>query len=243
MKRYWEIDALRGTAVVAMIGYHFFWDLQFLDLMEVEIGSGLWRWLAMSIGFTFLFVVGTSLALSHYRVRDSYSCQQKVKKYGVRGLKLIALGVVISLVTWAVIGEGFIFFGILHCIGLSVMLSVPFLKLEGGNLLLGATVIVLGVVVGDIVLGHPWLSWLGFTFHGMYTIDYYPLIPWFGAVLLGVGVGNILYSKKGRKFSLEDLSSFGPVKSLARLGRTSLLIYLLHQPVMLGLLYGVMLTL
>ncbi len=240
MKRYWEIDLFRGAAVVAMIGYHLFWDLDFLDLMEIGISSGPWRWLAMSIGFSFLFIVGISLALSHYRIRDSYSLKEKVWKYGTRGLKLLLLGVAISAVTWAVIGRGFIFFGILHCIGLSVVLAVPFLGLKAENILLGAMIIVLGVAVGQVSLGHPWLSWLGFTFQGMYTIDYYPLVPWFGAVLLGLGLGNMVYKKNGRRFAVRDLSSERFVRPLTGLGRNSLLIYLLHQPVMLGLLYGML---
>ncbi|MCB0064880.1 MAG: DUF1624 domain-containing protein, partial [Caldilineaceae bacterium] len=67
-------------------------------------------------------------------------------------------------------------------------------------------------------------------------LDYFPLVPWFGIVLLGIGVGNLLYDHSRRTFVLPDLSNVTVVQWLQRLGRNSLLIYLLHQPLLFVLL-------
>jgi uncharacterized membrane protein len=69
-------------------------------------------------------------------------------------------------------------------------------------------------------------------------VDYYPLLPWGGAALLGVACGRLNYPDGRRRLSLPDLSAAAPVRALRFLGRHSLLIYLLHQPILLGALFG-----
>jgi len=71
----------------------------------------------------------------------------------------------------------------------------------------------------------------------LYTVDYFPLLPWFGVCLLGVVVGDILYSGNERRFRMPDLSKYKPAKIFQWVGQHSLIIYLLHQPVIAGALF------
>lgn len=68
--------------------------------------------------------------------------------------------------------------------------------------------------------------------------DYYPLVPWFGFALLGIWAGWRLYPGRTRRFTLPDLAHVAPIRALSFLGRHSLVIYLVHQPVLLALLIG-----
>ncbi|MCD4800984.1 MAG: DUF1624 domain-containing protein, partial [Methanococcoides sp.] len=72
---------------------------------------------------------------------------------------------------------------------------------------------------------------------GFRSYDYFPLIPWFGVMLIGIFIGNELYPQCKRKFALSDISEFLPIRILMYMGKRSLLIYLLHQPVLIAILY------
>lgn len=88
----------------------------------------------------------------------------------------------------------------------------------------------------SIQVDHSWLVWLGITPPQYYPVDFFPLFPYFGLVLLGVAVGNMVYNKNGRGFSLPDLSELAPVRILRFLGSHSLPIYMIHQPVLFAIL-------
>jgi len=105
------------------------------------------------------------------------------------------------------------------------------------NLLLGIVFIALGIYVKNLTVSFPWFLWLGLTPARFYSIDYFPLLPWFGVVLIGVFFGNSLYPHYTRNFYLHDLSKFAVIRFLTFLGRHSLLIYLIHQPVLIASLY------
>ncbi|NIM47536.1 MAG: DUF1624 domain-containing protein, partial [Candidatus Aenigmarchaeota archaeon] len=77
-----------------------------------------------------------------------------------------------------------------------------------------------------------WLLWLGFTPKNYYTFDYFPILPWFGITLLGIYFGNLLYKNGKRRFKIKDVSNVSIVKFLTFLGRKSLIIYLVHQPLL-----------
>ena len=81
----------------------------------------------------------------------------------------------------------------------------------------------------------PWLLWLGFVPAGDQAVDYFPLIPWFGLVLIGLFLGRVLYADNRRRLPLPDLSRLLPIKALQWLGQRSLPIYLLHQIVLYAL--------
>ena len=232
-QRLWEIDALRGIAIVMMVSYHIYFDIYFLKIFDVPFFS------AWYIGALFLFLVGVSLTLSYSRVYKKYSFRQLLTKYAKRGVMVFSLGLLITGVTWLIIPQWFIIFGILHCIGLCIILG--FLVIHGKtiNIVLGLTVIMVGLWLYTMARwGFSWLFWLGFVPNEYQTLDYFPLLPWFGVVLLGIAVGNILYAQGKRQFLLPDWSSFPLFRFLGTLGKHSLLIYLIHQPIILAIIFA-----
>lgn len=158
-------------------------------------------------------------------------------RYLRRGAFIFAAGMLITLATMALMEEGYIIFGILHLIGLSVVLAYPLITRTGENFILGALLVVAGLFLQQMSFDFPWLLWLGLKPHGFYTLDWFPLLPWFGFVLFGVGLGNIFYRGGERRFSMEWGGKGRLAVTLQWLGRHSLVIYLLHQPVSIMLLF------
>jgi len=235
--RFREIDAARGIAILMMIVFHTVFDLSFFMIAPVDVATGFWRNFAMATASLFLFVVGISLVVSHARSSVILSGFALTKKFLVRGAGILALGLLVTLATWLYLHEGFIIFGILHLIGVSVMLSVLFFRFGKYNILIGLLFIAGGFFIGT-VHGPIWLLPLGIQPVSFASVDYTPLIPWFGAVLVGIGVGEFLYSGGVRRFTAPYVPD-PVVQPLAFIGRYSLLIYLVHQPVIILLLAAV----
>ncbi|MBE7549922.1 MAG: DUF1624 domain-containing protein [Anaerolineales bacterium] len=235
--RLWEVDTLRGVAIVLMLIYHFTWDLVYFGLYQANLLAGPWQWFARGIATIFIFVMGISLTLSDTRERRRLGQPPSFKKYLGRGGKIFGLGLLVTVGTYFFIGRGFVIFGILHLLGLSIILAYPFLRSSPWvNLVAGLVVIVAGIYVDRLVVSYPWLIWLGVKQAGIYMVDYYPVLPWFGLSLLGIFAGYSLYPQGVRHFALPNLAAFPLVRGLRFLGRHSLLIYVIHQPILIGLL-------
>lgn len=236
-QRFWEIDVLRGVAIIMMILYHLLFDLTFFHIYQIDLGSLPLRLFLYPIGTLFLLLVGVSLTISYTRAYEHMSAHQLRWKFILRGLFIFSGGMVITLATWLYIRDGYIIFGVLHCIGLSIILAYPLIEQRFSSLFLGIVCIVSGIYLQAMVtVGFPWLLWLGFIPQNFYTLDYFPLLPWFGVVLVGIFLGHTFYTSSTRKFSLPDYSDKKTVRSVSFLGRHSLLIYFIHQPILLGLL-------
>jgi uncharacterized membrane protein len=237
--RLWEVDTLRGIAIVEMVFYHFTWDLNYFGLYQANLLVGPWQIFARNIASTFLFVLGVSLTLSHTRASQQAGHSALFTKYLRRGGQIFGLGMVITAVTYFFIGRGFVIFGIVHLLGLSIILAYPFLgRNRWGSLFGGLLAIGLGAYLNTFTVTFPWLIWLGVKQGGRYMVDYYPLLPWSGVALLGVFVGYTLYPQATRRFRLPDLSELAPVRGLRFLGRHSLLIYLIHQPILFAIFFA-----
>lgn len=235
--RLWEVDTLRGVAIVLMLIYHFTWDLVYFGLYQANLLAGPWQWFARGIATIFIFVMGISLTLSDTRERQRQGQFPSFKKYLWRGGKIFALGLLVTVGTYFFIGRGFVIFGILHLLGLSIILAYPFLRSSRWVSLVGGLVIIAaGIYVDTWVVSYPWLIWLGVKQAGIYMVDYYPVLPWFGLSLLGIFAGYSLYPQGVRRFALPNLAGLPPVRGLRFLGRHSLLIYVIHQPILIGLL-------
>jgi uncharacterized membrane protein len=242
--RFQEVDLLRGFAIVLMVLYHLVFDLNYFAVCEIDISSGFWPAVARAAASLFLLLVGLSLTLSHSRARllgQEHGYPSRLLK---RSAWILGLALGVSVVTYLFIGKGFIVFGVLHLIGLSLLLAYPFLRMCGANFIFGLLVILLGIYLQNISVGFPWLLWLGLAPEGFYSIDYFPVFPWFGVILVGMGLGGQLYPGYRRRISMPDFAGSSLVRTLAFLGRNSLAIYLAHQPVMIALfcLSGVSLT-
>jgi uncharacterized membrane protein len=234
--RLWEVDTVRGIAVVLMVFYHFVFDLAYFDVYAADMYRGPWQVFARSIGTTFIVVMGVSLTLRHNRLRLELGQGKLFRKYLARGATLVGWGMVITVVTYFVVGRGFVVFGILHLLGLSTVLAFPFLRSRWSSLAGGLVVLGVGFYVNQLVSEGPWLIWLGVQEFGRFMVDWYPMFPWFGFALVGAFLGFTLWPGGRRRFGLPDLSQTAPVRGLTFLGRHSLLIYLIHQPILFGIL-------
>ena len=258
--RFWEIDFLRGLAVVLMLGYHFLYDLDFFRLAEFELNSGLLSYIGRGSAEMFILVSGAALSISYSRANGpgaspsaspsasnsssalssaltSALTSKLFRKYLRRGLKLFTLGLVLTAVTRVFLPERYILFGILHFFGVSAILAYPYLKLKEANLLMALLFLIPGYWLGTRTFGFSTLIWLGFRPEHFQALDYFPVFPWFGMILLGIYLGNSLYAGGIRQFAVPALESSGAVKGFSWLGKHSLFIYFIHQPLFLALLW------
>ena len=232
-ERFWEIDFFRGIAVIAMIVFHFLFDLNYFAGYAFELHSGLWWLVGRFSGAGFLLLVGLTLTISYSRAKKEKKWQGLFSKYFFRGLIVFGMGLLVTIATFLFVPEGTIFFGILHLIGASLVLAFPFLEKKYLALFFSAIIFFLGLHLSRFSFDFPWLLWLGFYPKNFYTFDYYPVLPWFGVVLLGVFLGNLLYPSAKPRFSFPDISNYFPINFLCFLGRKSLLAYFLHQLVLI----------
>src|SRR5919206_3692964 len=195
MARFWEVDAARGVAIIMMVIYHTTYDLDALGGYDVDATSGNWALFADATAGLFLFLVGVSLAIS--RSRSGLTGWRLFGKYLARGLRILAYGMVLTVVFLA-LGMGVVAFGILHLIGVSIILAYPFLRLRFTNLVLGILIFAAGqyVLAQDLYSQSIWLLPFGVVPEDMIMPDYRPLLPWFGVVLIGLYVGNVVYGRR-----------------------------------------------
>jgi uncharacterized membrane protein len=233
--RFWEVDAARGVAILMMVGYHLTYDLDTFGGYDIESTSGFWAYFADATASAFLFLVGISLAISYARAGARRGI---FGRYLRRGLRIFGYGMALTIV-FSVLGMGVVAFGILHLIGVSIILAYPLLRYRFANLILGASIIAVGwyLRAQDVSSESPFLLPLGVLPTDLPMPDYRPLLPWFGVVLLGLFAGNVLYGC-GKQPAGVPREAPLVVKPLLPLGRNSLFIYLVHQPILLALLAG-----
>ena len=234
MDRFWEVDAARGVAIIMMMVYHSTYDLDTLGGNGIQSTTGYWALFADVTAGLFLFLVGVSLAIS--RARTSLTGWRLFRKYLARGLRILAYGVVLTVVFLA-LGMGVVAFGILHLIGISIILAYPFLRLRLTNLVLGTLIFVAGqyILAQGLDSQSFWLLPFGIVPEGVIMPDYRPLLPWFGVVLIGLFFGNVVYGDGRRPAGLGDKAPM-LARPLLPPGRNSLFIYLIHQPIIIALL-------
>ncbi len=238
--RFFEIDALRGIAVIAMIAFHFLFALNFLAGYSFELTSGILLLMGRFAAIAFIFLVGISLTLSYNRTKKHKHGIDLFCKYLSRGVWIFFLGLIIALITFLFSPQYTVFFGVLQCIGISIILAFPFLafkflKGRATNFFLGWIIIIAGFFVSGILIQSPWLLWIGLRPIGFQSFDYFPLFPWFGLVLLGIFAGNVFYPDGKRSFLLPNIQANPLIAFFSFLGRHSLIIYFLHFPVLIGL--------
>ncbi len=228
-ERLFHIDLLRGLAIAMMVVFHFTFDLDHFGFVEVNMLSDpFWLNFRLVIVSLFLGLVGFSLQLSAgKRIR----LRPYLKRLGL----LVGSAALISLGTWIMYGDKMILFGVLHFIALASVLGLLFRRLYWSNLLLGV-----GVLFFSSWFSHPWFNapawhWIGLTTQLPSTLDYVPLFPWFGVVLIGMFLGRLSEEYGWLRKKGEGRNPL--TRLLALSGRHSLLIYMVHQPILFGALY------
>ena len=219
------LDLARGIAILAMIAFHFCFDLTYWQLASFNmLGDWRWIWSRNLIVTAFLAIMGISLVLGH-----GLAAHRFWRRLGQLGVAALA----ISLISWLMFGERFIYFGVLHFVLVASVLGRGLLFLPRKPWLwgvVGLLCLLVGLAPGFAAMAPRWLNWLGLAAVKPATEDYVPLLPWLGVVLRGMVAGAWLAARGGAGSPLSSL----PGRCLVWLGRHSLLIYLLHQPLLMA---------
>lgn len=227
--RYALIDTLRGTAIMLMVAYHFCFDLNYFGVLHQNFNySAFWLAARAVIVSLFLLLVGTGSVLSAQHADP--------QSFKLRMIKLLLAACAVSLGSYLMFPGSYIYFGILHFILVASLIARPFSRFYHLNLLLGTAALTAGLAYSHPLFDLAPLQWIGFMTHKPITEDYVPLFPWIGVVLLGIYAGKFIFMH-GREYWLTIAPFEGYLKFPAWLGKHSLAIYLVHQPVMLGILY------
>jgi uncharacterized membrane protein len=224
------IDALRGFALCLMIVYHFSFDLRLFGVIAADFEHDpFWLGFRAVIVSLFMGLVGVSLVLSD---RAGASAAHFWRRVAI----IAACALAVSAASWVAFPRSFIYFGILHCIAVASVLGRPLVRWPASAFVVGCAIIVAGLTLSHPAFDKPMLSAVGFVTHKPVTEDYVPLAPWAGVVFIGIALGQLLARQ-----SFEVIAPLGAAPALLRwLGRHSLAIYMVHQPILLGILWLVL---
>ena len=230
--RIWELDALRGVCILCVIVVHFLFDLSFFGGLNLTLPA--WYVFIQEYGGAiFVVLSGVCVTLGSKSVR--------------RGLIVFACGMLITAVTYGMYRLGMsgadvvVKFGVLHLLGVCMLVYPAFKKLPPAALaLLGLAIAITGYAIRGVVVPQHWLFPLGLTYEGFTSSDYFPLFPQLGYFLIGAAIGKTAYREK-KTLLPGSFQKTGIARFFCWCGRQSLFIYLLHQPIVYGLLELVLL--
>lgn len=222
-QRIWEIDFVRGIAIILMIIFHFIVDLKDFYSYPLDYLNGFWYLEGKLSAILFILLCGVSATLGKNSTRH--------------GITIFIWAMVLTVITYLYNENNYIRFGILHFLGIS-LLSVHFIRQLPSYwlMILSLAILVIGNTIFNQYITNPYLFPIGLKSYTFVSMDYYPLFPWYGVFLVGIMFGQVFYGNK-RSFSASQLCSFPPFKLITYLGKHSLPIYLVHQPILLFLLY------
>lgn len=225
------IDIARTLALLGMALFHLTFDLEMFGFLPPGTVAmpGPWAYFARLVAGSFIFLAGVSLVLAH---GDGIRWHAFLRRLGI--LVLAALAITVG--TYAVMPDAFVFFGILHAIAAFSVIGLMFLRMPPLiTLAVAAAVFTLPWVWTHPVFQAPALLWLGLAPVPPRAMDFEPLFPWLAPFLAGMAL-----TKAAKASSLWPILSRPSGPLLHRLtwpGRHSLVVYLVHQPILIGLVW------
>lgn len=234
------VDALRGAVMVWMTIFHWCFDLSHAGYWAQNFLSDLfWTLQRTAIVGVFLFCAGLGQAFALHH-------KQNWGHFGRRWAQIAGGALLVSIGSWAIFPQSFIYFGVLHGIAVMLVLARCSGSWSTARLWLAGALALALPWLAPVVLAGPaadWaeffnaksLNWLGWVSRKPYTEDYVPILPWLGVVWWGLASGRWLLAQPPSCWLLAPVPVW--LHPLAGLGRWSLSYYLLHQPLLLGILW------
>ncbi|MFZ1469110.1 MAG: heparan-alpha-glucosaminide N-acetyltransferase [Paracoccaceae bacterium] len=225
-KRLLGLDLAKTAALFAMVTYHFTYDLDLFGFIPrgTSITGAFW-WHARLTAGSFIFLAGVSLWLAH-------GSGIRWPAFWRRFAKLAAAAGLVTIGTYFAMPELTIFYGILQSIAISSVIALAVLRLPALlTLALAVAVFVLPLIFRDAAF-QGWLIWTGLAPQPPFTADFLPLFPWLAPMLAGVAAGRI-FSRLNLWPALA-LPQTPILRALAWPGKHTLVIYLIHQPILIG---------
>lgn len=231
MTRQPGIDALRGMAMLAMLAYHAAFDLQHFGWLHANPYADA-RWISARcvILSSFLLCLGLSLAQRRWQEPTAW------QRFAWRWAQIAAAALLVSLGSYLVFPNSFISFGVLH--GMALMLPILLLTrgLGRGQWWLALLAVLLWLSWRHPLFDSRWSNWVGLVTHKPITEDYVPLLPWIAVAWAGAALGQVRTNGTPAAAVLA-LNRLPSPAWLLQLSRWPLSFYLLHQPVLFGLLW------
>jgi uncharacterized membrane protein len=213
-----EIDLLRVAAIILMVVFHFVYDLNEFAGVDIDYDSTFWFSIGKAAALLFIFVSGISSCLGRNSIK--------------RGIKVLGFGLLISIVTYFFDPREYIRFGILHFLGISILLSYFLKKLNKPCLfILSIASVLLGLWANSVSVATFLLLPFGFMYIGFATFDYYPLFPYLSVFIFGILAYKVFY-QKGQSLMKREYR----LNKVNFISKHSLLIYLVHQPIIIGVI-------
>ena len=233
--RFASIDALRGVAIVWMTAFHFCFDLNHFGYLQQDFyNDPWWTWQRSAIVSLFLFCAGLGQAVAVDQRQDT-------RRFWKRWAQVAGCALLVTVGSYFVFPKSFIYFGVLH--GIALMLVIVRFTSGWGRWLWLAGAVAIGLKLAaigahamwpslDFLNSRPW-NWLGLISRKPQTEDYVPLVPWLGVMWWGMAAGRWLLARRREQLNRPLPAACAP---LAWLGRWSLAWYMLHQPILFGIL-------
>ena len=211
-----ELDSLRATALVMMLISNFVSDLDYFGIMEVVKGDK-WWWLARTTAFLFVSISGISYFLAHQKEYDFMITLKRTQR-------LIFWAFAITLVTYFFAPDAYIRFGVLHLLALASIVAFPVARKPLYAFGIGVFLLVIPLSSNSN------LVWLGLQETGTFAVDYFPLNPWLGIFFIFLSIACKIYPEG------KSVLNFKWPEKWLWFGRNTLIIYVIHQPILIGLL-------
>jgi len=211
-----ELDSLRATALVMMLVLNFVTDLNHFGIMDTETGDH-WWWLARIVASLFVGISGVSYFLAHRLEYDFTKTSGRTKR-------LIFWAFVITIITYIFEPSAYVRFGVLHLLALASIVAFPVARKPEFALGIGLILLIIPLSSNST------LVWLGLRETGFVAVDYFPLNPWLGIFFIGLALASRIYPEG------KPLTEIQWPEKWLWFGRNTLTIYVIHQPILIGLL-------
>ena len=211
-----ELDSLRATALGMMLVSNFVTDLDYFGIVEVVKGDQ-WWWLARITAFLFVGISGVSYFLAHQKEYDFTKTFDRTKR-------LLLFAFMITIVTYIFEPSAYVRFGVLHLLALASIIAFPVARKPVYALGIGILLLLIPLSSNSS------LVWFGLQETGTFAMDYFPLNPWLGIFFICLAISSQIYPDG------KPLFNFKWPERWLWFGRNTLIIYVIHQPILIGIL-------